>query len=138
MAATGRISGSHGQVKMDPTGTGGVGLVLVANLNKWTLNLATDKIDVTCFGDANKVYVQGLPDIKGTIGGVYDSGDLSIFNVALGTTAALLNLFPSSLDTATFFGGKAWLDSAIDVDAKGAVTITSNFVAAGPWTLTHT
>lgn len=137
MPATGRISGSHGQVKMDPTGAGGAGLLVVANLNKWTLNLATDKIEVTAFQDTNKVYVTGLPDIKGTIGGFYDSGALDIFNVALGTVAALLNLYPSSLDTATFFGGKAWLDSAIDVDAKGAVTINSNFVAAGPWALTH-
>lgn len=131
----GRISGARGQVKIDPTG--GATLVAVANLNKWTLDLAADKIDVTAFQDTNKVYVMGLPDVKGTIGGFWDSSELTIFNVALGTVACTLNLLPSSLEIATFFGGKAWLDASIDVDAKGAVTIGGNFVAAAGWALTH-
>jgi len=132
---SGRISGAHGQVLADPTG--GTTAVAIANLNKWDLNLDTDKIDVTAFQDTNKVYVQGLPDIKGTIGGWWDSAELTIFNIALGTVACYLKLVPSSLDATTFFAGKAWLSSAIAVDAKGAVSINGNFVAAGSWALTH-
>ena len=129
-----RIAGAHGQVLMDPTG--GATPIAVANLNKWDLNLATDKIDVTAFGDTNKTYVQGLPDIKGAIAGFWDSSDTSIFDVALGTVACALKLLPSSLDATTFFSGKAWLDAQISVDSKGAVTIGGNFVAAGAWALT--
>jgi len=120
---------------MDPTG--GSSAVVVANLNKWDLDLSTDTVDVTAFQDTNKVYVQGLPDIKGTLTGLWDSGSLEVFNVSLGTVAAFLKLIPYSIDAATFFSGKAWLSSSISVDAKGAVTIGGKFVAAGAWTLAH-
>jgi hypothetical protein len=130
-----RIAGAHGQVLADPTG--GATPVAVANLNKWDLNLTTDKIDVTAFGDTNKTYVQGLPDIKGTVAGFWAVEDTTIFDIALGTVACALKLLPSSLETTTFFAGKAWLDASISVDSKGAVTIGGNFVAAGPWALTN-
>ena len=58
-----RRHGSKGQVMMNPTG--GATAVAVGDLNEWTLNLARDKEDVTCFGDTNKQYVLGLPDIRG-------------------------------------------------------------------------
>ena len=74
-----RMYGSEGQIKMDPTGAGGITAVAVASMNAWTLNMARDKADVTAFGDPNKVYVQGKPDIKGTIGGWFDTDDVAIF-----------------------------------------------------------
>jgi len=128
-----RIHGSKGQVMMDPTGADLT--VAVGSLNSWTLDMARDKVDVTAFGDPNKQYVQGLMDIKGTIGGWWDSaisGDL--FDVAQGDTAAKLKLVPSTLEPTFFWSGLAYLDASINVSATGAVAITSNFVAAGPWT----
>jgi len=128
-----RRHGSKGKVMMDPTGA--TSYVVVASLDKWTLSLATDKAEVTSFQDPNKVYVQGVPDIKGTVGGNWDDADLSLFNVALGTVAPALELFPSTLGPPTaIFKGPAWMDANIDVDAKGKVSIGGNFVAAGAWT----
>ena len=63
MAAEDRLHGSHGAMGMDPTGVGGVTAVTVASINKWDLDLGKDKVKVTCFGDTNQVYVDGLPDI---------------------------------------------------------------------------
>lgn len=120
----------------DPTG--GATAVAIANLNKWDLDLSTDKIDVTAFQDTNRVVVTGLPAYKGTLTGFWDSAELSLFTIALGTVAAFLKLIPSSLDATTFFSGKAWLDANISCDAKGAVTIGGKYEAAGNWTLTHT
>lgn len=119
---------------MDPTG--GTSPEVVANLNKWTLDLARDKEDVTCFGDTNKQYVLGLPDIQGELGGVWDETTTPEFlRVALGDIPVMLELIPSTLTPTHMFKGLAYIDAGMDVDAQGAVTINGSFVAAGPWVL---
>jgi hypothetical protein len=134
MAAEDRLHGSLGQVKLDPTGVGTGAAIAVASLNKWDLDMATDKAKVTCFGDLNQVYVQGLPDIKGSYGGFWDPADgLVVFDVIFGTVKPYLELIPSSLTPAVFFGGKALLDGKITVDANGGISIGGSFVAAGDW-----
>jgi hypothetical protein len=133
MAAEDRIHGSHGQVKMDPLG--GTALVVVASLNKWDLDMSKEHVKVTAFGDTNQVYVDGLPDLKGTFGGWYDPVDgLGIFGVVFGTAKPALELYPSDLDTVNKWAGKGLLDAKISVDSAGAVAVSGAFVAAGPWT----
>jgi len=119
---------------MDPTG--GATTAVVGSLNKWTLDLARDKADVTCFGDTNKQYVLGLPDIQGEIGGVWDETTSPEFlRVALGDVPVMLELIPSTLTPTHMFKGLAYLDAGMEVAADGAVTIDGSFVAAGPWVL---
>jgi len=119
---------------MDPTG--GALAVEVAPLNSWTLDMARDRADATCFGDTNKVYVQGLPDIKGDIGGIWDEAASQVlFGVALGDVAALLKLIPSTLAPTYLFTGLAYLDAGLEVAHDGAITVKGSFVAAGPWTM---
>ncbi len=130
----GRMYGSHGSVMLEPTGAV-TGALAVGSLNKWTLNLARNKADVTAFGDTNLVYVVGLPDIKGTLGGWWDSAETALFEVALGNVAGFLQLIPSTLEPTFLWSGTAWIDAAIDVPATGAVAITGSFVGAGPWTM---
>ncbi len=50
--------GRNGVVYLSTSASGTASSVL--HLSKWSLNRATDKIEVTSFGDTNKVYVQGL------------------------------------------------------------------------------
>lgn len=129
--------GSKGEIKLDPAPpippTTPV-LQTIASMNSWTLNMARDKADVTAFQDPNKVYVQGLPDIKGTVGGWFDTDDVTIFDVALGDVAAFFELTPSTLFPTFLWKGLGWLDASIDVKATGAVSISGNFVAAAGWT----
>lgn len=128
-----RIHGARGAVEMDDTG--GATATPVLDLNSWTMDAATDKVDVTAFGDTNKQYVQGLPDIKGTLGGFWSSSTSPrLFAIAFGTVAPFLKLIPSSTEPTFFFAGKAYLDASINVNSSGAVTLTANWVAAGPWT----
>lgn len=127
--------GSHGEILADPTGAVPGVPVAIASMNAWTLSMARDKADVTAFGDTNKVYVQGLPDLKGTLGGWFDSDESTLFEIAMGTVAALLKLVPSSLVATFFWSGLAWLDASIDVKATGAVSVSGNFVAAANWTM---
>jgi hypothetical protein len=135
MAAVDRLHGKNGAVKMDPTGVGGATAVVVASLDKWDLDMAKDHVKVTCFQDANQIYVDGLPDIKGSFGGVYDPVDgLGIFDVIFGTVAPFLELLPNLATATVKFGGRGLVDGKITVDSKGAITISGSFVASGPWT----
>ena len=129
-----RRHGSKGEVLMDPTG--GAAPVIVAALNSWTLDLKRDRADATCFGDTNKQYVQGLPDIKGDITGIWDEAVSQVlFDQALGEVAAMLKLIPSSVAPTYFFTGLAYIDAAIEVKHDGAITIKGSFAGAGPWTM---
>jgi len=129
-----RRHGSKGMIKMDPAG--GSTTVEVAALNQWTLDLERDKEDVTCFGDTNKQYVLGLPDIQGEIGGVWDEEFSPDFlRIALGEVPVMLELIPSTVTPTFMFKGLAYLSAGIECPADGAVTINGSFVAAGPWTL---
>lgn len=133
MAAVDRISGDRGLIKIDPLG--GAAVVAVASMNKWTLSLAKEYYNATAFGDPNKVYSPGLPDISGTIGGMWDVTDRTIFNIALGTVAPFLHLIPNTLTPTYLFKGLAWLDSSIDVGQGGIVGIAGSFKAAGAWSM---
>ena|SRR5580765_958994 len=134
MAAPDRLHGKNGAVKMDPTGVGGPTAVVVASLNKWDLDMAKDHVKVTCFGDTNHVYVDGLPDIKGTYGGMYDPADgLVIFDVVHGTVAPFLEMIPDMTTPTVMWSGKGLMDGKVTVDANGAITIGGSFVANGPW-----
>ena len=129
-----RRHGSKGQVKMDPTG--GSTTVAQGSLNAWTIDLDRDKEDVTCFGDTNKQYVLGLPDVQGELEGVWDEGITpELLRVALGDVPVMLELIPSTTTPTHMFKGLAYLSAGIDCPADGAVTLKGSWVAAGPWTL---
>lgn len=128
----GRSAGKGGAVYVSPTGTGVA--VSVANLTKWTLNRDTDNIPVTAFGDLNKVYVQGLPDIKGSIAGFWDTVSDPLYAAGISVDGTKLYLYPDRLNTPTAYDyGPAWLNTSIDVDVNGAVAISGNFIASGSW-----
>lgn len=128
-----RRHGKNGQVAMDPTG--GSTYVPIASLNSWTLDAASDNVDVTAFGDTNKQYVKGLPDYKGDIGGWWDAEDVAIFDAAFAGIPVALKLVPSTLDATAFFSGLGYIDAGVDVPADGAASISGTWVAAGNWTM---
>lgn len=123
--------GGKSVVYLSTTGTGAA--VVAISLSSWTLDRATDKVDVTAFGDTNKVYVQGLSDIKGTIAGWFDSGDDALFDGADSADGVKLYLYPSSICPTVYHYGPAWLDASLATDVKGGVSVKGSFVAAGTW-----
>lgn len=124
-------AGRKGVVYMSTTGSGAATNVI--KLNDWTINAATDKIEVTSFGDANKTYVQGLKDIQGSLAGFFDDTETKPFTAADSTDGCKLYLYPSSDATTKYWYGPAWLDYSIDVSVSGAITMTCNFAANGSW-----
>jgi len=107
----------------------------VVKLNKWTLNRATDKIEITSFSDTNKTYVQGLPDLQGSFSGFWDDTETKPFSAASSSDGCKVYLYPSSNAPSKVASGLAWLDMSIDVDVNGACTISGNFAAAASWTV---
>ena len=126
-----RYSGSKGAVYGSVIGTGTA--VPLVSLSNWTLDMATDKYENTAFRDANKTYVQGLRDIKGTLSGFWDSADDSLFDGSESADGVKLYLYPSTDAPTVYFYGPAWLDASIEVPVSGNITISANFVANGAW-----
>lgn len=126
-----RYHGSKGVIYLSTTGAGTA--TTTVGLSGWTLDLSTDKSDVTAFGDPNKTYVQGLKDIKGTVSGFLDDTSLNLFTAADSTDGAKLYLYASSAAPTMYWYGPAWLDASISVPANGPAALSGNFVANGAW-----
>ena len=127
----GAYAGRKGVVYMSTTGSGTA--VAVVNLKTWSLNQPTDKIEVTAFGDANKKYVQGLPDATGDISGWWDDTTDALYDASQSTSGVKLYLYPSSDAPSKYWYGPAWVDFSITVDVNGAVECSGSFVANGSW-----
>ena len=126
------ISGRNGQVLWDPAG--GSTPVEVLSLNAWTGDFKTEYEDVTCFGDVNRVYIPGMKDAGGTIGGFFNSAELALFEAAEQDTPGLLKLIPSSTEATVFWSGKAYIDASIDASLS-APKVSGTWKAAGPFLL---
>ena len=109
--------------------------MLIVSLNKWKLSQKTNKTNVTCFGDTNLVYVPGLPDIAGSIGGFWNSVERTIFGAALAETPGKLELVPNSTEPTFKWSGLAYLSADIDCSVEGAPVVSGEFMAGGPWTM---
>lgn len=124
------LSGRYGQVLYKPpTGTEAE----IISLNTWKASFKTDYEDVSAFGDTNKVYVPGLPDISGSVGGFWNSEELGLFVALQATTPGDLKLVPNRNEPEFFWKGKAYIDASIDC-TLAAPKVSGEFKAAGPWT----
>lgn len=126
-----KYPGRNGVVYISTTGSGNASLMI--GLTEWSLNRATDKIEVTAFADTNKTYVQGLPDVSGSFRGFWDNTDTKLFTAAASTDGCKIYLYPSSNATGSYHYGPAWLDASMTTNVNGAVEISSDFVANGSW-----
>lgn len=129
-------TGRYGSVMYDPAATTPVEII---SLNAWKASFKTAKEDVTCFGDANKVYVPGMKDVSGTVAGFWNSATGAsriLFDAADAETPGMLKLVPndSTTEAAFFWSGLAYLDAEIDC-SLAAPKVTGEFMAAGPWTM---
>ena len=126
-------TGRYGQVLWDATGATPGTPVAIISLNNWKLSLKTDRIDVSCFGDVNRVYVPGLKDVSGSVAGFWNSDELALVEAADQETPGLLKLVPNSTEETFFWSGLAYMDADIDTSVDGAPALSGTFSAAGPW-----
>lgn len=128
--------GRTGVISYDPTGVGTT-VTPIASMNAWSLDASTEMEDVSCYGDANRVYLPGLRDTQGEIGGFFNAADLTLWEATVATTPGWLELKPNSTDAAAVWEGKAWIDASIDC-TMAAPKVSGKFYAAGPWTFPNT
>jgi hypothetical protein len=127
-----KYHGQGGRVYMSTSG-GGTAVQQVA-LTSWSLDMPTDRVEVTSFEDNNKVYVQGKRDISGSLAGYYDDTDDSLFDAADSSTPVKMYLYPTSAVATQYFYGTAWVDASIEVGVDAAITVSGTFQAATTWT----
>lgn len=127
-----RYHGRKGKVYISTTGTGTA--ANIGSLSSWSLNMATDKVDVTSFGDANKTYVQGLADLSGSFEGFFDDTTIANLDTARSSSDGIkVYLYPSSDAAGLYWYGPAWLDMSLTDAVGDAVKLSANFVANGSW-----
>lgn len=123
-----RIHGRSGRVYMN-LASGGTAEP-VAFLSGWSINFATDKVDVTAFGDGNKIYVAGLPDASGDFTGFYDDATAQVYTAALDGVPRRFYLYPSVLTPTQYWYGTILPDFKVNGAVAGAVEISSSWNAA--------
>lgn len=133
-----KIHGKNGAIYLG--GAKGSGGIRAASKMEWTLQRNRDYVDVTVFGDTNKTYVTGLPNVQGTYAGLLDiSGDL-LFSAAT-SEAQLIYLYADETTTnqtaaeVLVAHGSGFLDASINCSNTDAVRITGEFRAAANWTI---
>lgn len=126
-----RYHGKKGLVYMSTSGTGAAAKVIA--LTGWSLDQTTDKVDVSAFGDTNKQYVQGLPDVKGSFDGFWDDTEDKLFQGASSPDGVKLYLYPSADAITKYWYGPAWVDASVDTKVSGAIGVKANFNANGDW-----
>jgi|SRR5215471_5363761 len=123
-----RIAGRNGRLY---AGIGSAGTAEpIAFLSKWSLKFATDKIEVTAFGDSTKVYVSGMPDCQGDYSGFYDNATAQMYTAATDGVARRFYLYPDTTNNAQYWFGTAIFDWSVDGDIGSSVNITGSLAAA--------
>lgn len=111
----------------------------VAFLSSWSISFATDRVDVTAFGDTNKVYVAGLPDASGDYSGFWDNATAQLYTAATDGLARKFYLYPTvDLAGTDYWWGTAFFDFEASASVDGAVEISGSWQAASSVALVNT
>jgi len=102
----------------------------LAFMSKWSISNATETIDVTAFGDDNKVYVAGMRDASGDGSGFYDDATVQTYTAASDGVARKFYLYPDKSVNTKYFWGTVIADFKAEGDISGAVTMSWSWKAA--------
>jgi len=103
----------------------------IAYLTDWDINFTVDQPEVTAFGDANKIYVAGLPDASGDFSGFWDDASQQFYVAARDGVARNFYLYPNQvLDPNIYWFGTILPDYAVSGGIAAAISIKTNWVAA--------
>lgn len=123
-----RIHGRNGRIYL-AIASGGTAAPLPF-FATWSINFATDKVEVTAMGDNNKVYVAGLPDASGDFSGFYDDSTAQTYTAAVDGLARSFYLYPSLLTVSQYFYGQILPDFNVSGGVGGAVEVTASWNAS--------
>lgn len=116
-------------------GAKGSGGVKIATKTDWTLRRNRDYVDATTFGDTNRTYLAGLPNVEGTFAGLMDvSGDL-LLNAATSDATQIYLYADDGASPILLANGPGFIDGNINASVTDAVRYTGDFRASGAWTI---
>lgn len=102
----------------------------LSHAGSFDVNLATDKLEVTAFGDTTKQYVSGLPDGQFTVTGfASDTASTSLISAALDGVARAFYIYPFN-STGIYLFGTAFFDWQIGSEVNGTVTFSTSAAPA--------
>ena len=122
------ISGRKGRLYADNSSAGTGSAQPVANLNSWSISQATDRTEVTSFGDTTKTYIAGLRDASGDFGGFHDT-DGELYNATDGE-ARKFYLYETTDSTVKYWYGTATFDITTNGTVGGAVEVSGSWAAS--------
>jgi len=127
-----RYNGRHGLVYL--AGTGAAAAVAVARLNAWTLDMSRNFSDATAFNDLNQQFTGGIPNLQGTLSGVWDDTDDALYDSMMNVSGGkAMYLYPSSLVLTKYWYGRAEVDFSPSVGVADTITFSANFAATNDW-----
>ena len=116
-------------------GAKGSGGVKVASKTDWTLRRNRDYVDATVFGDTNKTYLAGLPNVEGSFAGLMDtSGDL-LLNAATSDSTDIYLYADDGGTPVLIANGPGLIDGNVTSSSTDAIRFTGEFRASGPWVI---
>lgn len=126
-----RYHAKDARIYISTTGSGTA--IPLTSFTAWTLDLSTDLVEVTSFGDTNKTYVQGLRNIQGTMSGFWDDSETKLWTASTSTDGCKVYLYFSTNATSRYAYGTAWLSVAAEAGVSDAAQVSANFSALGNW-----
>jgi hypothetical protein len=129
-----RIHGRNGMCYVAQTGPGGGTATTTAVASPlafvadWTINFVVAKVDVTALGDANLVWVAGLPDASGDFTGFYDTATQQTYLAAVDGLSRNFYLYPSLLGVQGINPGQYYFGTILpDFSSSGGVAAAVTF-----------
>jgi len=117
--------------------SGSTEAIQLVGCSEWTLDMSTDTVETTAFGDTTKTYVQGLPDVSGTLACFWRDDETKLFAASSSTTPCKVYLYFSKNATTRYAYGTAWFSVSMSSPVAGAVTLSANFTGASSWTVRY-
>jgi hypothetical protein len=103
----------------------------IAFVKSFSFSAATDKTDVTAFGDGNKIYTAGLPDSSGQFGFWYDDATAQTYTAAVDGIARKFYLYPDIVNVpGQYWFGTILPDFSVQSAVDGAIDGTCSWNAA--------
>src|SRR5437763_930960 len=125
-----RRHGRNGQVYMGLASSAAAASPLPFQAS-WSINMVTDKQDVTAFGDGNKVYVAGLPDSSGDFSGFMDDATSQTYIAATDGQPRNFYLYPDATNSpSVYWFGTVLPDFSADGAVGGPVNVKASWNAA--------
>lgn len=132
-----KLHGKNGAIYVG--GAKGSGGIKFAAKTEWTLQRNRDYVDATVFGDENKTYLAGLPNVQGTFSGFLDvSGDILLNSATSGAQSIYLYADdnPNGITSVILVAhGPGLIDANVNLTNTDGARISGEFRASGAWTI---